>query len=146
MAKQPDSILVSAMNAARANRFGDVVMIIMDTMVYTTPSMEWQMASQWGRAKVSLGNKNKDRNALLGKLEHVIARSGSGIATKGTNKKLQEMVGVMEQSGFDIKDWVLPPTLWESIEIKKKKKDDEAEAAQGEAAEVEQKPEEPKAP
>lgn len=126
--QQVPSILQNAMNGARANRFGDVVLVIMDTMVYATTSQEFQIASQWARAKTSLGHKNKDRTALLGKLEHVIARSGSGIGTKGTNKVLQQMVSVMEQSGFDIKDYVLPPTLFESIEVKKKPKQ-EAPAA-----------------
>lgn len=119
MADTP-TILSSATNATRASRYGDIVFVVLETIAFVTTAQEWQATSQWARAKQSLGNKHKDRAAMVGRLETLLARQGSGVPTKGTNKVLQGVVKTMEQSGFDLKEWLLPPTLFESIEIKKK--------------------------
>ena len=128
MADNP-TMLSNATNGARTSRYGDIVMVVMETIAFVTTAQEYQAVSQWARAKQSLGNKHKDRAAMIGRFETLVGRSGGGCATRGTNKVLQGVVKSMEQSGFDIKDWILPPTLWESIEIKKKDKPEEDPAA-----------------
>lgn len=136
----PDTptILASATNGTRSSRYGDIVLVVMENIAFITTAQEFQSVSQWARAKQSLGNKHKDRAAMVGRFETLLGRQGGGVATKGTNKILQGVVKSMEQSGFDIKEWILPPTLFEEIEIKKKPK---AEAEAEEPA----KPDDPKA-
>ena len=126
----PDTptILGSATNGARTSRYGDIVLVVMENIAFITTAQEFQAVSQWARAKQSLGNKHKDRAAMVGRFETLVGRQGGGCATKGTNKVLQGVVKSMEQSGFDIKEWVLPPTLWEAIEIKKKEKTEDVPA------------------
>lgn len=125
----------SATNGARISRYGDAIMVVMESIAFMTTAQEYQMAMQWARSKQSLGNIHKDRVAFAGRFETLIGRSGGGCATKGSNKVLGLIVKTMEQNGMDIKEWMLPPNLFEDMEVKKKPKQQEPAA---EASDAEQ--------
>ena len=127
----------SAFNGARTTRYGDVVLVVMESISFFTTAQDFQMASQWARSKQSLGSANKDRSAFANKFETLVARTGSGVATKGSNKVLAKIVEQMETAGMDLKEWMIPHNIHESMEVVKKK---EEEPAADETAEEEQKP------
>lgn len=129
MASITPTIHASALNGARTSRYGDAVMVVMENIAFMTTAQDYQMAVQWGRSKQTLGNVHKDRMAFAGRFETIIGRSGSGCATKGSNKVLGIIVKTMEQNGMDLKEWMLPPNLFEDMEVKKKDKPAEESAA-----------------
>ncbi len=57
----------------------------------------------------------------------VLARSGSGIATKGSRSVLAMIVKGMEKNGLQMGDWSVPHNINESVEVKKKPKPDRAD-------------------
>ncbi len=133
------TLFTSALNGARTSRYGDAVMVVMENIAFMTTAQDMQMASQWARSKQTLGSVHKDRMAFAGRFETIIGRTGGGCATKGSNKILAVIVRTMEQNGMDIKEWQIPPNIFEDMEVKKQAKSEE------ENAEAE-KPAEPAAP
>ncbi|HVT36769.1 MAG TPA: hypothetical protein VHE37_14360, partial [Nevskiaceae bacterium] len=110
------------------------------SIAFFTTAQEMQIASQWARSKQSLGNPNKDRSAFAGKFETLVARTGSGITTKGSNKVLQGVVQAMEAAGMDLREWAIPHNLWESMEVKKQDKDEDEPAEGTDGADQPQEP------
>ena len=129
----------NALNGGRVSRYGDAVMVVMESIAFFTTAQDFQMGSQWARSKQSLGSANKDRMAFANRFETVVARVGSGIATKGSNKVLSKLVAAMEIAGMDLKEWSIPHNLNESMEVEKKDKDEEP--VEEEAKPDEEKPE-----
>ena len=78
----------------------------------------------WARSRASLGNPHRDRSAFVDRFDTVLARSGSGIATKGSRPVLAMIVKGMEKNGLQMGDWSVPHNINESVEVKKKPKPD----------------------
>jgi hypothetical protein len=105
------TLLDSALNGGRTSRNGDLVIVTLPSQAFVTTAQEFMMVQQWARSKQSDGMPNRDRTALIERLETVIARNGSGIATRGNPKLLQRMVTSMEQLGMVLDEWMIPRNL-----------------------------------
>lgn len=125
------SMLDSAFNGGRSSRNGDLVVVTLPSQAFVTTAQEFMQLQQWGRSKPSNGIPTRDRTALIERLETVIARNGSGIATRGNPKALQRMVHNMEQLGMPLDDWAIPRFVDDEI-----KRRDKAEPAEEEAPPV----------
>jgi hypothetical protein len=111
----------SATNGGRISRNGDLVVVTLNALAFITTAQEFQMAAQWGRSKQSNGIVHRDVMALVERLETVIARNGSGVATRGNPKALQRMVLAMTQLAIPLDDWAVPLALAEEgMQVKKK--------------------------
>lgn len=118
----PLSLFASATGPGfRASRYGDFVILKMQSAGFAVSARDLQAAEAWARARSSMGSMHRDRTAFIDRFETVLARSGSGFATKGASAVLRRLVQGMEQAGIDIKEYTLPPNLNESVEIVKKK-------------------------
>lgn len=117
------NLLLSAFSGGgRTSRYGDFVVVTMTASAFVATAIEYQQVQTWARARASLGNAQRDRTAFTDRFETLLARSGSGIATKGSRQVLARLVKGMELSGLQIGDWSVPQNVNESVEIKKKPK------------------------
>jgi len=134
------SILDSALNGGRANRNGDLVVVIMPAQAFVTTAQEYLIAQQWARSKQSNGLPHRDRAMLIEKFETIIPRNNSGLSPRGNPKVLQRMVADMEQLGMVLDEWTIPKNLGDDgMKPRKKSKAVDGEEDQDDA---EAKPEE----
>lgn len=115
------NLLLSAFSGGgRTSRYGDFVVVTMTASAFVATTIEYQQVQTWARARASLGNVQRDRTAFTDRFDTLLARSGSGIATKGSRQVLARLVKGMELSGLQLGDWSIPQNVNESVEIKKK--------------------------
>jgi len=79
------------------------------------------MAQNWARGKMSSGNAQNDRSLFTDRFETLLARSGSGIATKGSRATLRGIVAGLTQLGVQMSGYSVPININESVEIERKK-------------------------
>lgn len=113
-------------SGTRATRYGDFTVITLSGCAFVTTPMELHQAESWGRSRPTTGNANRDRMSLLDRFQTVLARSGSGIATRGNRKQLSVMVESMKANGLQMDEWSVPTNLNESMEMKRKPKPEAA--------------------
>jgi hypothetical protein len=122
-------LLTSAMSAGgRCARYGDFVVVYLQSLSFATTAQDFQMVQRWARGRRSCGNVHRDRSSFVDHFEFVIARTGSGIASKGSKAVLQRIVNGMNQNGMQISEWQVPQSLFESVEIRRKAKPAETPA------------------
>lgn len=115
------NLLLSAFSGGgRTSRYGDFIVVTMSASAFVTTAQEFQQVQTWARARASLGNPQRDRTAFTERFQTLLARSGSGIATKGNRQILARIVKGMEQNGMQIGEWSVPHNINESVEVKKK--------------------------
>lgn len=105
----------------RTARYGDFVIMTLQSAAFAVTAQDLQQAEAWARSRTSLGSTQRDRTCFIDRFETVLARSGSGFATKGARGVLSRIVKGMEQNGIDIKEWSVPHNINESVEIQKPK-------------------------
>jgi hypothetical protein len=119
------NMLLSALSSGgRTSRYGDFIIVTMPSAAFATTAQEYTTVQTWARSRASLGNPHRDRSAFVDRFDTVLARSGSGIATKGSRPVLAMIVKGMEKNGLQIGDWSVPHNINESVEVKKKPKPD----------------------
>ena len=104
----------------RVARYGEFSIVYMHSGAFITTPMELIAHQNWARARVSCGNAVKDRNAFVDRFETLLARAGSGLATKGSRGLLQRIVKAMAAAAVPLEAWSIPLNLNESMEMKKK--------------------------
>ena len=116
------NLLLSALSGGgRTARYGDLILVTMPAQAFATTAMEYQQAQVWARARSSLGNVHRDREAFIGRFQTVLARSGGGIATRGARPVLARILAGMTQSGMQSGEWSVPHDINDSVEVKRRK-------------------------
>lgn len=125
------NLLLSALSGGgRSSRYGDFIIVTLPAMAFATTAMEFQQAQTWARARASLGNVHRDRSCFVDRFQTVLARSGGGLATRGSRPVLSRIVAGMKQNGLVMEDWSIPLNLDESMEVKKRAKATGPEASE----------------
>jgi hypothetical protein len=106
-------------NGGRTSRYGDYTVVFMHAAAFITPSMTFMQAQNWARGRMSSGNPVRDRTAFVDHLETVIARVGSGFATKGPKKILAALALSMKANAMFMEEWSIPRDLDTGVEVKK---------------------------
>ena len=104
----------------RVARYGEFSIVYMHNGAFITTPMELVTHQNWARGRVSSGNAVRDRTAFVDRFETVLARVGSGLATKGSRGLLQRIVKAMIAAAVPMESWAVPLNLNESMEMKKK--------------------------
>lgn len=104
----------------RTARYGDFVIVTLQSAAFATTAQDHVQAENWARGRPSMGSIQRDRSAYFDRHEILLARSGSGIATKGHRQVLKRIVTGMEQNGMQMNEWSVPHNINESVEIVKK--------------------------
>lgn len=120
MATLANLLLGAFSGGGRTARYGDFVVVTMSAAAFVASALEYQRVQTWARARTSLGNAQRDRVAFTDRFETLLARSGCGIATKGSRQVLSRLVKGMEQNGLSVGEWAVPQNLHEGVEVKKK--------------------------
>ena len=108
-------------DGCRQARYGDFVIVTMPSTSFAVTAQELQGANSWARARASMGNVTRDRTAYTDRFETILARTGSGLASKGSRPTLARIVTGMKQNGVDMNEWMVPHNVFESVEVKKQK-------------------------
>jgi len=104
----------------RTSRYGEYTVVFINACAFITTPMEFVQAQNWARGRVSTGNPVRDRAAFVDHIATVLARNGSGIATKGSRPVLANIVKSMKANAMLMDEWSIPHNLNESVEIKKR--------------------------
>lgn len=116
------SMLTAAFaGGGRSSRYGDYTVIYLQACAFVTTPIEFQQVQSWARGKNSTGMATRDRMLFVDRFENVLARSGSGIATKGNRSVLSRIVKSMKANGMPMDDWSVPLNLDASVEIARRK-------------------------
>ncbi|HVT36270.1 MAG TPA: hypothetical protein VHE37_11825 [Nevskiaceae bacterium] len=105
----------------RRARYGDFVVITLSNGAFAVTAQDMMMVETWARGRTSFGNAQRDQTAFTDRFDNVLARSGSGIATKGSRPVLARIVAGMMANGIDIKEWSVPHNINESVEVVRRK-------------------------
>ena len=117
----PKNLLTSALNGGGTARYGDFILVKLPTGGFAATSQDYAMAQNWARGRLSSGNAYNDRCLFTDRFETLLARSGSGIATKGSRPVLRRMVAGLTQLGVQMSGYSIPVNIDESVEIERKK-------------------------
>ena len=117
-----DTIFSIAMKDGRSSRNGDFVIVVTQTCSFATTAMEFNQVSTWARSRMASGAAHRDRTTFIERFQVVLARSGGGIATKGSKPELARIVDAMKAMGMQMGEWSVPPGLYDGVEIKRRPK------------------------
>ncbi|MCC2655699.1 MAG: hypothetical protein K0Q76_807 [Panacagrimonas sp.] len=117
----PQSLLVSAFSGGgTTSRHGDTVVVKFPASTFATNSVDYKRVESWARARLSIGNANRDRAAFVDRFENLLARSGGGIATRGNRPALRLLITGLKQAGMEMDQWSVPHNINESVEATKR--------------------------
>ena len=108
-------------HGGRTGRYGEFTIVYMHGCTFITTPMEFMQQQNWARARVSSGNPARDRTAFVERFETVLARSGAGVATRGSRSVLSRIVKAMKASSIFLEEWMIPRDLDQGMEMKKPK-------------------------
>lgn len=97
------------------------MVVTLQSAGFAVTAQELQTAEAWARSRASLGNAQRDRSSFIDRFETILARCGSGFASKGSRAVLAHIVKGMQQNGIEIKEWSVPHNTFESVEVQKPK-------------------------
>jgi hypothetical protein len=118
---KPQTLLLSVFASGGGTaRYGDFVVVRLSGGAFAATAQEFQMTQNWARARVSSGNAQRDRSSFTDRFETLLARSGCGIATKGSRPLLKRIVDGMRQMNIDLSEWSIPTNIDESVEIRRR--------------------------
>lgn len=110
--KRTLSLFESAVSRARVIRQGDIVQVVIDGGgAFVTFTQEFQQAQKWAAAKPATGNMVTDRGRLFEQIGTLVSRPGSMVGTRGHGKYVEALVRAMNQAGYELSEWMLPPEL-----------------------------------
>ncbi|MCK5859786.1 hypothetical protein [Abyssibacter sp.] len=98
-------------DGGRMTRFGDFVVCRLSTGSFTVTSLEFQPIRMWAHAKLSTGNVVRDRALFVDRFQTLLARKGSGIATRGNREALKRLARGLQQMGIAMGEWSVPHDL-----------------------------------
>jgi hypothetical protein len=114
----PLSLLLSAFSGGGTTaRHGDTVIVKFPASTFAASAVDYRRVENWARARLSIGNPQRDRAAFVDRFENVLARSGGGIATRGNRPALRLLIRTLTQAGVLMDQWSVPHNIDESMEV-----------------------------
>lgn len=112
------TLLLSAFSGGACTaRHGDFVVVKFPASTFAASAFDYHRVQTWARGRMSMGNAQRDRVAFVDRFETLLARGGSGVATKGNRPALRLLIKGLSQSGAVISEWSVPHNIDESVEI-----------------------------
>lgn len=126
------SLYETATNKGRVIRQGEIVQVVMDGAgAFVCGAQEFMIAMKWGMSRTGSGNVTTDRGRFIEKIEVLISRPNSFVATRGSSVPIERLAKTMKQNGYDLKEWNISRDVITLIEArpgaeKKKPPDDKS--------------------
>lgn len=112
------SILTGATAAGcRRTRHGESVLVVMQSTAFAVLALELTKVESWARATASIGGGQRDLIAFVARFDHVLARSGGGVATRGSDAVLARIARDLVAHDVDISGWAMPRSVRESLQV-----------------------------
>jgi hypothetical protein len=108
-------------HGGRASRYGEFTVVHMHGCSFITTPMEFMQMQNWARGRMSTGNPVRDRTSFTDRFDTLLARVGSGLATKGSKLSLSRIVKAMTANAVFLEEWMVPHDLSQSMEMGKRK-------------------------
>lgn len=106
------SLFDSATRGARIIKQGEIFCLVLDGGGAMIGFMQDLHAAQkWAQSKPSCGNRVTDRGRFLEQIPTLVARPGSFVSTRGSEKLIEKVARGMRAGGYDLSEWMLPPEL-----------------------------------
>jgi hypothetical protein len=106
------NLFESAVSRLRVIRQGDITQVVIDGGgAFVTFTQEFHQAQKWASPKPATGNMITDRGRFFEQIGTLVSRPGSMVSTRGHGKYIEALVRAMNQAGYDIGEWMLPPDL-----------------------------------
>ncbi len=100
------SLYEMAASKGRVIRQGEIVQMVMDGAgAFVCSAQDFVIAQKWGMSRTGSGNIVTDRGRLLDKIEVLISRPNSFVATRGSSVPIERLAKAMKQQGYDLKEW-----------------------------------------
>ena len=113
------NLFEAATGKGRVIRQGDIVQVVMDgSGAFVCAAAEFLMAQKWAQSKMGSTNTITDRGRFIEKIEVLIARPNSFVATRGSTNLVERVAKAMKQGGYDMNEWTLPPEVKEALKPK----------------------------
>lgn len=113
------SLYDAATSRGRLIRQGEIVQLVMDGAgAFVCSAQDFMTAQKWAQAKTASTNLITDRGRFIEKIEILIARPNSFVATRGSQEPLTRLAKAMKMSGYDMGEWMLPPEVKEALKPK----------------------------
>lgn len=115
------TVLTSVLqHGGRTSRYGEFTIVHMHGCSFITTPMEYMQMQNWARGRMSTGNPVRDRTSFVDCFETLLARVGSGLATKGNRMILSRIVKAMKSNSVFMEEWSVPHDLGQGVEMKRK--------------------------
>ncbi|MGH8446972.1 MAG: hypothetical protein ACREVL_17010 [Solimonas sp.] len=135
MPKRELNLFESAVSRARVIRQGEIVQVVIDGGgAFVTFTQEFHQAQKWATPKTATGNMITDRGRFFEQIGTLISRPGSMVSTRGHGKYIEALARAMNQTGYEISEWMLPPELKDLATAHLKSMPKRGAVAAGEAA------------
>lgn len=108
----PRNLLDSALGAARVSRFGELVLVVLQGEgAFVAPLREFVAASRWAEMRPWGGSSQRDRQALLARIDTLAARATAPWPTHGSAPNLRALRRQLGALGLETMDYQWPPNL-----------------------------------
>lgn len=112
------SILTGATAAGcRRTRHGDSVVVVMQSTAFAVLALDLTKVESWVRATASIGGGQRDLTAFVARFDHVLARTGGGVATRGSDVVLARIARDLIANNVDVSGWAMPRSVRESLDV-----------------------------
>ncbi|HSW14755.1 MAG TPA: hypothetical protein VLI06_18065 [Solimonas sp.] len=115
MGQHIQDLFTVAMGGGTIRRYGEMVVLTLPGVELVTTSDDIQQAQRWARSRNSSGQEQLDRDAMLARLETLIARNESGGPTRGTDDIIARLAKRMRTNEMNLDEWNLPQTVLEVL-------------------------------
>lgn len=96
-------------HGSRITRYGEFSVITFPGGAVVASGLECHQLQMWARTEKSRGAQTLDVMAFIGRFQTLLARKGSGVATRGSQLVLRGIVQAMQTCGLPMADWSVPP-------------------------------------
>lgn len=112
------SILTGATAAGcRRTRHGDSVIVVMQSTAFAVLALDLTKVESWARATASIGGGQRDLIAFVTRFDHVLARAGGGVATRGSDAVIVRIARDLIAHNVDISNWAMPRSVREALQV-----------------------------
>ncbi len=109
----------AATGNGRVIRQGEIVQVVMDGAgAFVCSATDFMVAQRWAMTRPGSGNAITDRGRFIEKIEVLVSRPNSFVATRGSTVPIERLGKAMQQAGYHLKEWNIARDIIEAIEAR----------------------------